>query len=103
MFTVEEAGAVLGRDLWSEGPSQLSGGGPINVVAHLFASHCQEEIKENLPLPSGPMGWDGGGGRRGGGGAGGGGEQWRVGGQSQGPQIAVISSLPCPLPRAGAS
>ena len=37
MFTAEEAGAVLGRDLWSEGPSQLSGGGPTNVVAHLFA------------------------------------------------------------------
>ena len=78
MFTAEEAGAVLGRDLWSEGPSQLSGGGPTNVVAHLFASHCQEEIKENLPLPSGPMGWDGGGGRRGG-------EQWRGRAITRGP------------------
>ena len=94
MFTAEEVGAVLGRDLWSEGPSQLSGGGPTRCGSRLFASHCQEEIKEYLPLPSGPMGWDGGGGRQGSSG---------VGGQSQGPQIAVISSLQCPLPRAGAS
>lgn len=90
MFTAEEAGAVLGRDLWSDGPSQLSGGGPTNVVAHLFASHCQEEIKENLPLPSGPMGWDGGGGRRGGAVA------WA--GNHKGPKLlsSAVSRVLCP-------
>lgn len=30
--------------------------------SRLFASHCQEEIKENLPLPSGPSGIVGAGG-----------------------------------------
>lgn len=32
--------------------------------SRLFASHCQEEIKENLPLPSGPSGIVGAGGRQ---------------------------------------
>lgn len=32
--------------------------------SRLFASHCQEEIKENLPLPSGPSGIVGAGGKQ---------------------------------------
>lgn len=87
MFTAE-AGAVLGRNLWSEGPSQLSGEAPQDAGSRLFSLTARRKLRESATSfrPNG-MGWWG---RKAG--------SSGVGGQSQGPQIAVISSLWCLCP-----
>lgn len=56
MFTAEEAG-VAGT--FGQNAPPRKRGWPhkeLSCGSRLFASHCQEEIKEHLPLPSSPNG-----------------------------------------------